>query len=139
MPIVKQETNTINRDTILIEHIWDFSEIPPSEGVRTKEWKYFRYVNDKTIEELYDLKKILKKLKILIENKKYKDVADNFELKLDELIKKNSDEYRAAPTDLTVELIREPSSEVEIFDLKPEFGMDSSFRFKISRRLSNYW
>lgn len=122
LPLVKQETNTIARDTILIEHIWDFSEIPPSEGVRTQEWKFFRYVNDKTIEELYNLKKDPKEINNLIGNKKYKKVADNLRAKLEELIKKNSNEYRAAPTDLTVELIREPSQEVKIFDLKPEFG-----------------
>ncbi|KAA5824870.1 Bacterial alpha-L-rhamnosidase [Algibacter amylolyticus] len=122
MPIVKKETNTISRDTILIEHIWDFSEIPPSEGVRTNEWKYFRYVNDKSIEELYNLKKDPKEINNLIGKKKYKDVANKLRSKLDELIKKNSNEYRAAPTDLTVELIREPATDVKIFDLKPEFG-----------------
>ena len=122
MPIVKKETNTISRDTILIEHIWDFSEIPPSEGVRTEEWKYFRYVNDKSIEELYNLKKDPKEIKNLIGKKKYAEVANKLREKLDELIKKNSNEYRAAPTDLSVELIREPSTDVKIFDLKPEFG-----------------
>ncbi len=122
LPIVKQETNTIARDTILIEHIWDFENIPPSEGVRTEEWKYFRYVNDKSIEELYNLKKDPKEVKNLIGKKKYKEVANKLRAKLDELIKKNSNEFRAAPTDLTVELIREPSTDVEIFDLKPEFG-----------------
>ncbi|SEQ76392.1 Arylsulfatase A [Hyunsoonleella jejuensis] len=122
LPIVKQETNTIARDTILIEHLWDFENIPPSEGVRTKKWKYFRYVNDKTIEELYDLEKDPKEIKNLIGKKKYTEVANKLRAKLDELIKKNSNEYRAAPTDLTVELIREPATDVEIFDLKPEFG-----------------
>ncbi|PCJ98033.1 MAG: acetylglucosamine-6-sulfatase [Flavobacteriaceae bacterium] len=122
LPIVKQETNTINRDTILIEHIWDFSEIPPSEGVRTKEWKYFRYVNDKTIEELYNLKKDPQEIKNLIGKKKYTVVADKLRAKLDALIKENSNVYRSAPTDLTVELIREPETEVEVFDLQPEFG-----------------
>lgn len=122
LPVVNNETNTINRDTILIEHIWDFSEIPPSEGVRTNEWKYFRYVNDKSVEELYNLKKDSKEVKNLIGNKKYKAVADKLRAKLDELIKENSDAYRAAPIDLTVELIREPESDVKIFDLKPEFG-----------------
>ncbi|TWO34589.1 Bacterial alpha-L-rhamnosidase [Seonamhaeicola sediminis] len=122
LPIVNQETNNIGRDTILIEHLWDFEPIPPSEGVRTKKWKYFRYVNDKSLEELYDLEKDPQEVKNLIGKKKYKAVADKLRAKLDELIKKNSDEYRAAPTDLTVELIREPQSDVEIFDLKPEFG-----------------
>ncbi|WP_299119354.1 sulfatase-like hydrolase/transferase [uncultured Winogradskyella sp.] len=122
MPIVKKETNTIARDTILIEHIWDFSEIPPSEGIRTKKWKYFRYVNDKSIEELYDLEKDPQEIKNLVGKKKYKKVLDNLRAKTDELIKKNSNVYRAAPTDLTVELIREPSKDVKIYDLKPEFG-----------------
>jgi arylsulfatase A-like enzyme len=122
MPVVKQETNSIGRDAVLIEHIWDFSKIPPSEGVRTKKWKYFRYVNDKSLEELYDLEKDPKELKNLIGKKKYNKVADELRLKLEELIAKNSNAYRAAPTDLTVELIREPSTEVKIFDTKPEFG-----------------
>ena len=122
LPIVKQETNTIARDTILIEHIWDFKNIPPSEGVRTKKWKYFRYVNDKSIEELYDLEKDPQEIKNLIGKKKYRTVANKLRTKLDELIKKNSNEFRAAPTDLTVELIREPATDVKIFDLKPEFG-----------------
>lgn len=122
LPLVKQETNTINRDTVLIEHIWNFSEIPPSEGVRTEEWKYFRYVNDKSVEELYNLKKDPKETKNLIGKKKYKAVADKLRNKLDQLIKKNSNAFREAPSDLTVELIREPSEDVKIFDLKPEFG-----------------
>ena len=122
LPIVKQETNTIARDTILIEHIWDFENIPPSEGVRTKKWKYFRYVNDKSIEELYDLEKDPQEIKNLIGKKKYRTVANKLRAKLDELIKKNSNQFRAAPTDLTVELIREPATDVKIFDLKPEFG-----------------
>ena len=122
MPLVRNETSTINRDTILIEHLWDFSEIPPSEGVRTKNWKYFRYVNDKTIEELYDLKRDPKEVNNLIGKKKHKVVADKLRTQLDKLIAKNSNEYRSAPTDLTLELIREPNTNVEIIDLNPEFG-----------------
>ena len=122
MPIVKQQKKSIERDTILIEHIWDFSEIPPSEGVRTKKWKYFRYVNDKTIEELYDLEKDPQEIKNLVGKRKYKEALANLRAKTEELIQKNSDHFRAAPSDLTVELIREPTTEVKIFDLKPEFG-----------------
>ncbi|WP_445737138.1 sulfatase-like hydrolase/transferase [Mariniflexile sp.] len=121
MPIVNKETKSIQRDTILIEHIWDFEHIPPSEGVRTKDWKYFRYVNDKSVEELYDLKKDPKEINNLINNPKYKTIAANLRTKCDELIKKNSDVYRNPPTDLSVELIREPNG-VSILDSKPEFG-----------------
>ena len=49
------ETDTLARDTVLIEHLWDFENIPPSEGIRTDQWKYLRYVDSPTIEELYDL------------------------------------------------------------------------------------
>ena len=122
MPIVKKEKKSIERDTVLIEHIWDFENIPPSEGVRTKKWKYFRYVNDKTIEELYNLEKDPQEIKNLVGKKKYRKVLANLRAKTDELIKKNGNHFRAAPTDLTVELIREPSTKVEVFDLKPEFG-----------------
>mgnify|MGYP000035309893 FL=1 len=122
MPLVHQETTSIDRDTVLIEHIWDFDKIPPSEGVRTKEWKYFRYVNNKKVEELYNLKNDPKEVKNLIHKRKYRAVAEKLRNKLDELIAKNSDQFRAAPTDLTVELIREPADDVTIFDLQPEFG-----------------
>lgn len=122
MPIVNKETKSIGRDTILIEHIWDFSEIPPSEGVRTKKWKYFRYVNDKSIEELYNLEKDPQEINNLIGKSKYKKVAAALRAKCDELIQKNSNIYRKAPFDLTVELIRAPESEVKILDTKPEFG-----------------
>ena len=122
VPIATNTTNDLQRDTVLIEHIWEFENIPPSEGVRTQEWKYFRYVNDKTIEELYNLKKDPQEINNLIGNKKYSTVANKLRTKLDELIKENSDAYRAAPTDLTVELIRAPETEVEIFDLQPELG-----------------
>ncbi|PQJ72652.1 acetylglucosamine-6-sulfatase [Polaribacter butkevichii] len=121
-PLVLKDVNTIARDTILIEHIWDFSEIPPSEGVRTEEWKYFRYVNDKSLEELYNLKKDPKEIKNLVGKRKYAKVLAELRAKTDELIKRNSDKYRAAPTDLTVELIRKPGTDVQIFDTKPEFG-----------------
>ncbi|MBA7539905.1 Bifunctional sulfatase/alpha-L-rhamnosidase [subsurface metagenome] len=55
VPIVNGQQKSIQRDTILIEHLWEFDHIPPSEGVRTADWKYFRYVNDKSAEELYYL------------------------------------------------------------------------------------
>ncbi len=122
MPIASNKTKDFKRDTVLIEHIWDFENIPPSEGVRTKDWKYFRYVNDKTIEELYDLKKDPQEINNLAKDPAYVEKLNAFRKSTDALIEKNSDAHRAAPTDLTVELIRSPEREVEIFDLQPEFG-----------------
>ena len=122
MPIARSKTKNFERDTVLIEHIWDFENIPPSEGVRTKDWKYFRYINDKTIEELYDLKKDPQEINNLAKDPAFAQKLNAFRKSTDALIAKNSDAYRAAPTDLTVELIRSPRTEVEIFDLQPEFG-----------------
>jgi len=55
VPIVTGETTSLSRDAVLIEHLWEFPHIPSSEGVRTDNWKYFRYVGDPSIEELYNL------------------------------------------------------------------------------------
>ncbi|TMM52009.1 DUF4976 domain-containing protein [Maribacter algarum] len=122
MPIASNKTKDFKRDTVLIEHIWDFENIPPSEGIRTKDWKYFRYINDKTIEELYDLKKDPQEINNLAKDPTFAQKLNAFRKSTDALIAKNSDAYRAAPTDLTVELIRAPETEVKIFDLQPEFG-----------------
>jgi arylsulfatase A-like enzyme len=46
----------VPREAILFEHLWDFPQIPSSEGIRTNEWKYFRYRFIAAPEELYNLK-----------------------------------------------------------------------------------
>jgi arylsulfatase A-like enzyme len=56
VPIVAGDVETLSRDAVLIEHLWEFPDIPPSEGVRTDAWKYLRYIGDPSIEELYDLR-----------------------------------------------------------------------------------
>ncbi len=44
------------RSNFLCEHLFDRSDIPKSEGVRTQTWKYIRYFEqDPVYEELYDL------------------------------------------------------------------------------------
>jgi len=55
VPIVTGDVETLSRDAVLIEHLWEFPDIPASEGVRTDEWKYLRYIADPSIEELYNL------------------------------------------------------------------------------------
>ncbi len=44
------------RKAVLFEHLWKIPEIPSSEGIRTEQWKYFRYRFIDAPEELYDLK-----------------------------------------------------------------------------------
>ena len=121
LPIVKQEKTSLGRDTVLIEHLWEFEHIPPSEGVRTKDWKYFRYVNDKSVEELYDLKKDPQEKVNLAKDSKYEDVLQGLRKKCDELIAENSDHFSNPPKDLFVEFIRKPET-VLLKDPSPEFG-----------------
>lgn len=121
MPIVKGDKKKLDRDTVLIEHLWEFEDIPPSEGVRTNKWKYLRYVNDKSIEELYNLKKDPKETKNLANDPKYRDVLLEFRAKNDELAKRFADPYSGIPSKLTVEFIRDPSKTL-IQDSKPEFS-----------------
>ncbi|MFT7036200.1 MAG: alpha-L-rhamnosidase, partial [Cyclobacteriaceae bacterium] len=121
MPVVSGQTKSLNRDTVLIEHLWNFEHIPPSEGIRTNKWKYMRYVNDKFAEELYNLEKDPREIKNLAQSKKYKDILKNMRDKCDAMIEEKSDASTAGPTALTIEYIRAPSL-VKIKDATPEFG-----------------
>jgi arylsulfatase A-like enzyme len=100
-PFIDSEQVNLKRDTILIEHLWDFKNIAPSEGVRTKDWKYFRYVDDKSIEELYHLKEDPKEINNLINDEKYQDVVNTLKDKLERLILQYKDPYAFNPTNIT--------------------------------------
>lgn len=52
---IKNNKPDHSRTMFLCEHLWDFKRIPASEGIRTEEWKYFRYVDYSDHEELYNL------------------------------------------------------------------------------------
>jgi arylsulfatase A-like enzyme len=56
-PYLNRPAYSLQRDFILIEHLWKLPDIPSSEGIRTDKWKYFRYRFINAPEELYDLKK----------------------------------------------------------------------------------
>ncbi|MBT29362.1 MAG: acetylglucosamine-6-sulfatase [Thalassobius sp.] len=122
-PMVKGEEKELDRDTILFEHLWEFDHIPSSEGVRTDEWKYLRYIYDKSSEELYNLKDDPQETKNLAHNKKYQSTLVALRQKCDELIKKYNDPFSGVPDSLSVELIRDPSHNgVAIKDTKPEYS-----------------
>ncbi len=120
-PIVSAKEKSLNRDTVLLEHLWEFENIPPSEGVRTVEWKYMRYINDKSSEELYNLKDDPKEINNLAGNPKYQKVLKEFQKKNDELGHRFSDPLSGIPSGLTVEYIREPRF-TKIIDSQPEFS-----------------
>lgn len=121
VPMVSGKEQSLHRDTILVEHLWEFDNIPPSEGVRTQEWKYFRYINDKSAEELYHLPTDPKETKNLAGNPEYQKVLHEFRKKNDQLGRKFSDPYSGLPTGLTVEFIRDTRF-TEIIDSQPEFS-----------------
>ncbi|MEO0338647.1 MAG: family 78 glycoside hydrolase catalytic domain, partial [Bacteroidota bacterium] len=125
LPIVQQKVDHIGRDTILIEHLWKFDNIPPSEGIRTKDWKYFRYVNDQSFEELYDLNKDPQEVTNLAEDPKYQEVLLQLRQKCDALTEELRDDNSNPPTGLYVEFIRDPQR-VFIKDAQPEFGWQLS-------------
>lgn len=99
-PFVNTNDFSLQRDTILIEHLWDKKEISPSEGVRTNDWKYFRYVDDKSIEELYNLKEDPQEINNLINDDGSQKVLANLKNKLTELIERYKDPYAFNPTNL---------------------------------------
>ncbi len=121
VPIISGKEKSMQRDTVLIEHLWEFDNIPPSEGLRTAQWKYMRYINDKSSEELYNLKSDPQEINNLAKKAKYQKTLLQFRKKNDELAKKYADPYSGIPSGLTVEYIRDPSY-TKIIDNKPEFS-----------------
>lgn len=111
LPYVNSEKPTSERDTILIEHLWDTKNIPPSEGLRTKDWKYFRYIEDKSVEELYNIKDDPNEINNLINEEKYADVLYNLRNKCEELISKYKDPHGGVPSNLSINLEGNPKFE----------------------------
>lgn len=55
VPYVNTGVSDKKYETVLVEHLWEFSSIPSSEGIRSDRWKYFRYRFADVPEEFYDL------------------------------------------------------------------------------------
>lgn len=83
---------------------------------------YFRYVNNKSLEELYHLASDPQETNNLAENEEYRKQLTVLRQKTDQLAQKYSDPYSGVPAGLTIENIRDPGDHVEIVDEKPEFG-----------------
>jgi len=77
-----------DRDAFLCEHLWDYTPIPASEGVRTKDYKYFRYRDHRDHEELYDLKNDPLEKHNLAGEKKYREKLTELRNECNELIDK---------------------------------------------------
>ncbi len=152
VPLLKNPQYDLERDTILIEHLWEFEHIPPSEGVRTANWKYLRYVNDQSIEELYDLSKDPQETKNLVASKKHQTILTELRLKNDELAKKYDDPTVGSPDGLMIEWLRQPGTAIK--DETPEFSwivpqgaryqqgyqiLVSSSKEKINQNIGDIW
>ncbi|MEQ8878756.1 MAG: family 78 glycoside hydrolase catalytic domain [Cyclobacteriaceae bacterium] len=152
VPLLKNPQYDLERDTILIEHLWEFEHIPPSEGVRTANWKYLRYVNDQSIEELYDLSKDPQETKNLATSKKHQTILAELRSKNDELAKKYDDPTVGSPHGLMIEWLRQPGTAIK--DETPEFSwivpqgaryqqgyqiLVSSSKEKINQNIGDIW
>jgi len=88
MPYVKNKKPEKVRENILFEHLWELPEIPSSEGVRTDQWKYFRYRFIEAPEELYNLKKDPMETNNLALDPAYNDVLIRLRKECDAQIEK---------------------------------------------------
>ncbi len=64
------------RDYFVCEHLYELPYIPKSEGLRTEEWKYFRYLDYPEVEEFYDLTTDSLEVNNLIDDPNYLDLVD---------------------------------------------------------------
>lgn len=78
------------RNHFLCEHLWDFKPIPASEGIRTEKYKYFRYLHDPTLEELYDLENDPGEEHNLVGIKEHEKILQELREKCNQSIKKLS-------------------------------------------------
>ena len=84
----KGQSPAKNRDAFLCEHLWNFTPIPASEGVRTRDFKYFRYREHPEHEELYDLKKDPLEKNNLAGDRRYRKKLEELRNECDKLIEK---------------------------------------------------
>jgi len=73
-------------EEFVCEHLWEISIIPPSEGLRTKDFKYFRYRHDMQHEELYNVAKDPWEKNNLINDPKYQDKLQQMRTDCDSII-----------------------------------------------------
>ncbi|MBK1878331.1 sulfatase family protein [Pelagicoccus mobilis] len=71
------------RSEFICEHLYELPFIPKSEGIRTEEWKYFRYIDQEPTEELYHLASDPKEQINLADDPSYADTLDRLRRKLE--------------------------------------------------------
>lgn len=153
VPFINNKKATLGRDAVLIEHLWEFVNIPPSEGVRTSKWKYFRYVNDKSIEELYDLEKDPKEINNLAKDPDHKTTLDSLRATCERLIEEKKDPYSSIPKNLSINFKKTSHTTVPTLDkltfgwqLPKEAGYQSAYQIlvastqeKLDQNIGDLW
>jgi arylsulfatase A-like enzyme len=91
-PYLNRPDFSLQRDFILIEHLWKLPDIPSSEGIRTKDWKYFRYRFINAPEELYDLKNDPLETKNLAQEKSHQKILRKLRHKFTQKVQELRDE-----------------------------------------------
>lgn len=74
------------RKEMLFEHLWQTPIIPPSEAIRTERWKYLRYINDPSHEELYNLQVDPLEINNLIADPKNQKLISQLRRKLEDKV-----------------------------------------------------
>ena len=72
------------RQEIFCEHLWDNKDIPQSECIRTRRWKYIRYLHHQDFEELYDLQSDPQEIQNLASEPEYSSVLKELREKCDQ-------------------------------------------------------
>lgn len=121
LPLVKGEKPNWERNAVLVEHLWEFESIPPSEGVRTDDWKYFRYCNDRSAEELYDLATDPRETRNLVNDERYRQRLDAMRVECDTLIQRFNDPQPGTPSGLGVEFLRNAQG-TAVQDATPKYS-----------------
>ena len=88
VPLLRGEQPTW-RDDFFCEHLFNTPNIviPPSEGVRSRKWKYIRYFAQEPIyEELYDLATDPEETQNLCQSAAYAQAMDRSRLRCDQLL-----------------------------------------------------
>lgn len=84
-PLVNNESVDWRAD-FLCEHLYELQYIPKSEGVRSNDWKYFRYIDYPDVEELYYLKDDPLEQHNLVTHSSYQDTLQHFRQRLNQYI-----------------------------------------------------
>jgi arylsulfatase A-like enzyme len=100
VPLLKGEAPRDWRTDFFYEHLFERKNIPKSEGVRTEQFTYVRWFEQKpVVEELYDHVADFEQTKNLIADPKFAEVRDALRKRTTDLRDQYGGPYRPNPAD----------------------------------------